>query len=110
MTRELLTALHVALTKAWTSHLGAAVAKERAANALQSLAVYEPGDDITAALRNALQAASDPAYGGVQIDARIFDGLVYAGLESLLGVFLADARAREKGELLWDALGQVALR
>lgn len=110
MTRELLTALHVALTKAWAPALGEAIARERAANALQSLAVYEPGDSVEEVLCNALVAAAQPAYGGVALSTEQGSAALGAAVEALLGVFLADARAREKGELLWDALGQVALR
>ena len=110
MTHPLLTALHAALTAAWTPYLGAAVAHERAANALQSLAAYEPGDDVQLTLTHAIAAARQPEYGGVQISATVLPHCRADGLAALLSVLLADRIARDAREQLWDALGQRGLR
>ena len=107
MTPTLLAALHAALTAAWTPYLGEAVAKERAANALQSIAAYEPGDDVADALANVLVHAREPEYGGASLYGRDFDWAITVGLNAITTVLLAHVRS---DEVRFDALMQPGLR
>ena len=109
MTPSLLAALHAALTAEWKMYLGERVAHERAANALQSIAMFagHPDESVENTLMSALRMAEQPEYGGKALRGRLLDDAIAGGLNAITTVLLAHVRS---DETRFDALMQPGLR
>jgi hypothetical protein len=114
MKQPLLIAMRDALAEAWVvvlhQHYEGPLndeATERASNAIQSLALYEPGDSIEAALASVI----DGAIGEFRccfVAHR--ERLIHVGLESIAATLLSRQYEQSAREVFWDAFMQTGLR